>query len=169
MGDCSVACLCRALQRWASASADFARRHNPVHPVAQSRSLARIKDWRPFKGHRDTLYLDQCTSAKSEDWADTSSSEKSEGRVGQLVMYLMPQVLFVAIFRKAQQVRQHLVYAALLDQLDCPKRGSTDLLQTLSLCSLHPPWTWASAQDLNRGEINLSTSAAVWHFGGNAI
>ena len=94
------------MRRWASASADFVRRHNPVHPVEQGRSLARIKDWRPFnRGYRPALYLDEATSVKSEDWADSGSPRgKSEGGVGNLVMYLMPQVLFVAIFRKAQQV-----------------------------------------------------------------
>ena len=55
------------------------------------------------------MYLDEATSVKSEDWADSSSSRgKSEGGVGHLVMYLMPQVLFVAIFRKAQQVPSRL-------------------------------------------------------------
>lgn len=78
--------------------ADFARRHNPGNGVH------RIRGWRPF--HRDpaVLYVDEATSTKGEEGEDSSMLSQVEGSVGHLVMYLMPQVFIVAIFRKAQQV-----------------------------------------------------------------
>ncbi|KAL3144014.1 hypothetical protein ABBQ32_003820 [Trebouxia sp. C0010 RCD-2024] len=87
----------RAVQRWGRAMADFARRHNPGNGVH------RIRGWRPF--HRDpaVLYVDEATSTKGEEGEDSSMLSQVEGSVGHLVMYLMPQVFIVAIFRKAQQ------------------------------------------------------------------
>lgn len=47
--------------------------------------------------------MDEATSTKGEEDEDSVLSQV-EGSVGQLVMYLMPQVFIVAILRKARQV-----------------------------------------------------------------
>lgn len=94
----------RAVQRWASASADFARRHNPVNPIVHSRTVTRLKGWRPFNREgQEASYKDEATSTKGDGDNDSGLSQL-EGGMGQLVHYLMPQVFIVAIFRKAQQV-----------------------------------------------------------------
>lgn len=94
----------RAVQRWASASADFARRHNPVNPIVHSRTVTRLKGWRPFNREgQQASYKDEATSTKGDGDNDSGLSQL-EGGMGQLVHYLMPQVFIVAIFRKAQQV-----------------------------------------------------------------
>ena len=95
--------MCRTVQRWGSATADFARRHNPVNAVAHSKTLNRVKGWRPFNRDSAVLYVDEATSTKGDGDGDSALSQM-EGGVGHLVMYLMPQVFIVAIFRKAQQV-----------------------------------------------------------------
>lgn len=93
----------RAVQRWASASADFARRHNPVNPIVHSRTMTRFKGWRPFNREgQEVSYKDEATSTKGDGDNDSGLSQL-EGGMGQLVHYLMPQVFIVAIFRKAQQ------------------------------------------------------------------
>ncbi|DBA67929.1 TPA: hypothetical protein ACH3X2_014131 [Trebouxia sp. C0005] len=93
----------RAVQRWASASADFARRHNPVNPIVHSRTVTRLKGWRPFNREgQEASYKDEATSTKGDGDNDSGLSQL-EGGMGQLVHYLMPQVFIVAIFRKAQQ------------------------------------------------------------------
>ena len=92
------------MQRWASASADFARRHNPVNPIVHSRTVTRLKGWRPFNREgQQASYKDEATSTKGDGDNDSGLSQL-EGGMGQLVHYLMPQVFIVAIFRKAQQV-----------------------------------------------------------------
>jgi len=92
------------VQRWASASADFARRHNPVNPIVHSRTVTRLKGWRPFNREgQQASYKDEATSTKGDGDNDSGLSQL-EGGMGQLVHYLMPQVFIVAIFRKAQQV-----------------------------------------------------------------
>ncbi len=92
------------MQRWASASADFARRHNPVNPIVHSRTVTRLKGWRPFNSEgQEASYKDEATSTKGDGDNDSGLSQL-EGGMGQLVHYLMPQVFIVAIFRKAQQV-----------------------------------------------------------------
>ena len=94
----------RAVHRWASASADFARRHNPVNPIVHSRTVTRLKGWRPFNREgQEASYKDEATSTKGDGVIDSGLSQL-EGGMGQLVHYLMPQVFIVAIFRKAQQV-----------------------------------------------------------------
>lgn len=85
------------MQRWGGATADFARRHNPVN------AIHRVKGWRPFNRQQEILYVDEATSTKGEEDEDSVLSQV-EGSVGQLVMYLMPQVFIVAILRKARQV-----------------------------------------------------------------
>ena len=85
------------MQRWGGATADFARRHNPVN------AIHRVKGWRPFNRQQEILYVDEATSTKGEEDEDSMLSQV-EGSVGQLVMYLMPQVFIVAILRKARQV-----------------------------------------------------------------
>lgn len=97
--------MCRAVQRWGSATADFARHHNPVSAIAHSKTLNRVKGWRPLNRDHAVLYVDEATSTKGDGDEDNTLSQM-EGGVGQLVMYLMPQVFIVAIFRKAQQVQQ---------------------------------------------------------------
>ena len=103
-------CVCRAVQRWGSATADFARHHNPVNAIVHSKTLNRVKGWRPFNRDQAVLYVDEATSTKGDADEDNTLSPVESG-VGQLVMYLMPQVFIVAIFRKAQQVLQFLVCA----------------------------------------------------------
>lgn len=85
------------MQRWGGATADFARRHNPVN------ALNRLRGWRPFNRQQEVLYVDEATSTKGEEDEDGMLSQV-EGGMGQLVMYLMPQVFIVAILRKARQV-----------------------------------------------------------------
>ena len=100
----TLVALCRAIQRWAGASADFGRRHNPVKPIVHSKTLNRLKGWRPFNREgQAVLYKDEATSTKGDGDTDSGLSQL-EGGVGHLVMYLMPQVFIVAIFRKARQV-----------------------------------------------------------------
>ena len=92
------------MQRWASSTADFTRRHNPVNAVVHSKTLNRLKGWRPFNREGQAVsYRDEATSTKGD--TDQDNLSQLEGGMGQLVHYLMPQVLIVAIFRKAQQVR----------------------------------------------------------------
>lgn len=92
----------RAMQRWASSTADFTRRHNPVNAVVHSKTLNRLKGWRPFNREGQAVsYRDEATSTKGD--TDQDNLSQLEGGMGQLVHYLMPQVLIVAIFRKAQQ------------------------------------------------------------------
>lgn len=85
------------MQQWGGATADFARRHNPVN------AINRVKGWRPFNRHQEILYVDEATSTKGEEDEESLLSQV-EGSVGQLVKYLMPQVFIVAILRKARQV-----------------------------------------------------------------
>ena len=48
---------------------------------------------------------DEATSTRGEGESEGSAS-LSEGAMGQLVHYLMPQVFFVVIFQKARQVQR---------------------------------------------------------------
>lgn len=129
------------MQRWGRATADFARRHNPVNAIHH------VKGWRPFHRDQAVLYVDEATSTKGEEDEESMLSQV-EGSVGHLVMYLMPQVFIVAIFRKAQQVlvceqlvqyRIQSVQCIHCSSLDGPMiRQGLVLVQTAELATF--PW-----------------------------
>lgn len=75
--------------------------------------------------------MDEATSTKGEEDEDSSMLSQVEGSVGHLVMYLMPQVFIVAIFRKAQQVGVCLAARGALADAD-PQCTLHELLKCMS-------------------------------------
>ena len=108
-----VVSACRAISRWASASAGFLRRHNPAHAIAESHTLARVRGWRPWPlGQRqqpsagdsgNQLVATRAGSGKLSQLL-SRGEQGPEGRFVPLLTLLMPQTLLVVILRKAQQV-----------------------------------------------------------------
>ena len=100
---------CRAISRWASASAGFLRRHNPAHSIAESHTLARVRGWRPWPlGQRqppsDGGSGSHLVAGRAGSGKLTGGEQGPEGRLVPLLTLLMPQTLLVVILRKAQQV-----------------------------------------------------------------
>lgn len=100
---------CRAISRWASSSAGFLRRHNPVHSISESHTLARVRGWRPWPlGQRQQPSVatggSQLVAGRAGSRKLSGEEQGPEGRLVPLLTLLMPQTLLVVILRKAQQV-----------------------------------------------------------------
>ena len=107
-----IVSACRAISRWASASAGFMRRHNPAHSIAESHTLARVRGWRPWPlGQRQQPIAGgssiQLAARRMGSGKLSGGDQGLEGRFVPLLTLLMPQTLLVVILRKAQQVTHH--------------------------------------------------------------